>query len=238
MLSPGKLADMTVIFFPFAGGSGNVFTQWQRHFSERISVRSIQLPGRGPRIKEPLIRSWPEMREALLGELRSVAERPFAFFGHSFGARLAYDIAVQLHRENRRLPDHLFVSAHRAPHLSKRGAPIAGLDDYRFIEEIRHLNGTPDQVIENRELMALMLPSLRADICLSENPPSENADPLPCPIVALAGRADKFVFPGEMLPWGQHTKSRFTFHEFDGDHFYLLKHPESISKIIENYIST
>lgn len=236
MLTDGSSAETTLICFPFAGAGGHVLGQWRRHFSERISLRSVQLPGRGARMREPPIRSWLEMRCELVNALRPLADQRLVFFGHSMGALLAYDVACALRAERSILPVRLFVSGHRAPHLPMSRAPIVHLNDAEFLGKLKDLNGTPDEVLQSKELMALLLPSLRADIALVESYIWPDEDMLALPITALTARSDSSVSPPEVREWRRQTALQFTAHDFDGDHFYIFHHAEEIAALIEHYV--
>src|SRR6185369_9129448 len=103
---------------------------WATAVPPDIEVLGVQLPGRGSRFKEPLATELSPLLDALALEITRLGEdAPFAFFGHSMGALIAFEVARELRRRGAPLPSHLFVSGHRAPGLPERDAPLHHLSD-------------------------------------------------------------------------------------------------------------
>jgi len=153
--------------------------------------------------------------------MRPYLDMPFAFFGHSLGALIGYELARQLRGEGELQPAHLFVSACRAPHLPDPDPPIHILPEPEFVATLRRLNGTPEPVLRHAELMQMLLPILRADFEVFETYRHANGALLECPIAAFGGLADRKVREGELTAWRERTRSRFTLRMFPGDHFFL-----------------
>jgi medium-chain acyl-[acyl-carrier-protein] hydrolase len=158
----------------------------------------------------------------LVEALRPHLNMPLAFFGHSMGALLSFEIARQLRRDRDRGPLHLFVSGHRAPQLPNPDPHIHALPEPEFIEELRRFSGTPEIVLQQAELMELLLPALRADFSMTETYVYSAEEPLDAGITAFGGGQDPKVRPDELLPWREQTRSSFTIRVFPGDHFFLL----------------
>ncbi len=163
---------------------------------------------------EPLV---PTLASALLPYL----DKPFAFFGHSMGGLVSFELARLLRREYGLSPVHLFVSAHRAPQVPDPDAPIHALPNPEFLQELRRYNGTPEAVLENAELMQLLLPTLRADFAVVETYAYTPEQPLDCPITAFGGLDDREVSSNELEAWREQTKASFVLKMFPGDHFFL-----------------
>lgn len=213
--------QMRLFCFPYAGGSAMVFQKWHRVFPEHVEICAIQYPGRGNRLKEqPFTSSRPlaqEVTEALL----PVLDLPFAFFGHSMGALIAFDVTRELRRRQKPLPSQLFLSGSRAPHLRLQDQAAFDLPEPEFIEELRRLNGTPNEVLENAELMALMIPMLRADFSVAQGYEFVEEMPLSCPMSVYGGTDDPSVSITELEGWREQTTGAFSLQMFAGDHFYL-----------------
>lgn len=96
-------------------------------------------------------------------EIVSLLDQPYAFFGHSMGAIIGFEVARLLRRCGRRSPTHLFVSRHKAAQIPKTEPFTYNLPEAEFIEELQRLNGTPRDVLEHPDMMRLMMPLLRAD---------------------------------------------------------------------------
>ncbi len=163
---------------------------------------------------EPLV---PTLASALFPYL----DKPFAFFGHSMGGLVSFELARLLRREYGLSPVHLFVSAHRAPQVPDPDAPIHALPNPEFLQELRRYNGTPEAVLENAELMQLLLPTLRADFAVVETYAYTPEQPLDCPITAFGGLDDREVSSNELEAWREQTKASFVLKMFPGDHFFL-----------------
>lgn len=148
-------------------------------------------------------------------------DQPFAFFGHSMGALVSFELARQLRKSYGLTPIHLFVSGHRAPQLLLPDAPIHALPEAEFIEKLRNMNGTPIKVLEHAELMELTLPALRADFAVCETYSYISEPPLDCPITAYGGLKDNRVSHGQLEAWRAQTSDSFTLQLFPGDHFFL-----------------
>jgi medium-chain acyl-[acyl-carrier-protein] hydrolase len=148
-------------------------------------------------------------------------DRPFAFFGHSLGALVAFELSREIRRQHDLLPVHLFVSGCGAPQSLYPHPPIGMLPDTAFLEELRQLNGTPAEVLEHEELMQLLLPTLRADFTARETYAYADEPPLDCPISAFGGMQDGRVERDRLEAWRDQTSGPFSLHTFPGGHFFL-----------------
>jgi len=146
---------------------------------------------------------------------------PFAFFGHSMGALISFELARQVRRRSGLSPVHLFVSGHRAPQIPDLNLPIHHLPEVAFIEKLRCLNGTPESVLQNAELMQLVLPILKADFAICEKYIYSTEEPLDCPISAFGGLQDYKVSHDHLAAWHTQTSGCFTLGMFPGNHFFV-----------------
>lgn len=220
---PRPRARIRLFCFPYAGGGTLAYRPWAQDLPSEVEVSCVALPGRERRLKEePYTRITP-LLEALMSAMAHGFDRPFAFFGHSMGALLAYEMAHQLRRRGYQGPEHLFVSARRPPHLPRMKQSYYDLPDDEFREQLRRMNGTPDEVLDNEELMNLMMPLVRADFELNESHPPTEHPHLDCPISAFGGLGDRLVERDELAAWGELTSQSFQLRMFAGDHFYLYK---------------
>jgi len=157
----------------------------------------------------------------LASALLPYLDKPFAFFGHSLGGLVSFELARELRREYDLSPVHLFVSARCAPQIPSSKRAIHALPDFEFIEELRRLNGTPDSVLENAELMQLLIPILRADFAVLETYVYTQEPPLECPITVFGGLQDKEVSLQELEGWRSQTIASYNLQMFSGDHFFI-----------------
>jgi medium-chain acyl-[acyl-carrier-protein] hydrolase len=178
----------------------------------------VVLPGREARLREPPVNRMDQLAGPLTDALRPYADRPYALFGHSMGAAVAWEVARRLPRS----PVMLFVSGRRAPQLPTSRRRFCDLSEDDLLAELAKLNGTPAEVMDQPSLLQVFLPSLRADFELNERyAPLPGGGRLDCPISALLGDADPEVDPEEVAAWRDATDGGFTMRVFRGDHFYL-----------------
>ena len=186
-----------------------------------VEVCPVQFPGRGTRLKEPSFTRLSPLVEALAEALVPLLDKPFAFFGHSLGALVGFELARQLRRQSGIQPVRLFVSADRAPQIPSRYGPIHALPEADFLVELGRLNGIPEKVLEDAELMQIMLPIIRADVAVYETYAYASEPPLDCPISGFGGLQDQRVSRADLEAWREQTSAFFSLRMFPGDHFYL-----------------
>ena len=231
---PNRRASVRLFCFPYAGGGDSIFHSWQQSLSNTIEVCPVQLPGRGTRIAEPPCTNMDQLVRALGHALTPYLDKPFAFFGHSMGALIAFDLARHLRREYDAQPIHLFVSARCSPQTVKE--PV----DFKLAElpkMLRRQNGTPEEALEDPELMELVLPVLRADFGLCRSYIYTPEPPFSFSITAFGGLEDYGVRRHSIEGWGEHTTGSFMVRMLPGDHFFVntgrLPLLEAISKELE-----
>lgn len=225
-LKPAVRPRATLFCFPFGGGSAAAFRPWADHVPSDVKLVGIDLPGRAARFGEPLLTSAKDVVTQLLAEKGYFARHaPFVFFGHSLGAIVAFELARELP------PSRLVVSGRRAPHLPLPRSPIYDLPDHRFVEELRKYEGTPEEVLADREVMELYLPILKADFAISESYRYEEAPPLALPLLVLGGESDPMVEASSLHEWTRHTTGDHAVHTFEGGHFFLNDFVPDIVKL-------
>ena len=160
---PNPLASVDVFCFPYAGASPQIFRRWADYLPLSCELHVVQLPGRGGRRLETSYTHSDRLVAALTKVLVPVMNRPFIFFGHSMGALVGFELARTLRRGYGIQPRHLFVSGRRAPQIPDDTNSIHNLTDDQLINELRRLNGTPEELLREPDLVRLVLPALRAD---------------------------------------------------------------------------
>lgn len=207
------------------------FRPWQDFFFGKVEIWALQLPGRSARVQEPFFTQMPPLVDAVTEQLLPWLDRPFAFFGHSMGATLSFEVASKLSRERELEPWHLFVSGRRAPHRPSQ-APIYHLPEPQFIERLRRFNGTPEEILEHQEFLQLLIPMLRADFEVIETYEYIPRPLLRCPITALGGLRDENVGQEHLIAWNELTSGRFSMHMFSGNHFFLNSEQQALLQIM------
>lgn len=229
--------ELRLYCFPYAGGAPSAFYGWHQTFSPRIDVCAIQYPGRGLHLQRPPFTRLLPLVEAIVEEaLAPHLSTPFAFFGHSMGAIISFEVARYLRRRGGPSPLHLFVSGRRAPQLPGRERQTYDLPEEEFTAELRRLNGTPQEVFEYPELMQLLMPMLRADFEANETYVYRPGPPLDCPITAFGGVEDSEASFEELGAWREQTSAEFSLEIHPGDHFFLNTARSQLARTIEGQL--
>ena len=205
--------------FPHAGGSASLFGSWAGLLPPSVQLCAIELPGRGARMAEPCRVSTEPLVKDIVAALAPYLDLPFSFFGTSYGALLAYDVARHLCFSGGPRPVKLFVAARQAPDLPER-QPIHHLDEEDFIAALRSLGGIPSEILDQDEVRSVFLPALRADFTANETYSFVEGPPLPCPISVFGGRCDSTTSEEDLGAWRPHTRGAFRLRLLDGDHFF------------------
>jgi medium-chain acyl-[acyl-carrier-protein] hydrolase len=218
---PQPRARLRLFCLPHAGGGASAFRGWADVLPAEVEVCLVQLPGRENRIGEPAFERMEPLVEALTGAMDEFLDRPFAFFGHSNGALIGFEVARTLRARSRPGPVHVFPSGRRAPDLPADRPPIHALPQAEFLAELQELGGLPAQLLEHRELLEMIVPTLRADVSIHETYAFGEQPPLACPATAYGGVADPRVSRAQLEAWARHFAGPFTLRMFPGGHFYL-----------------
>jgi medium-chain acyl-[acyl-carrier-protein] hydrolase len=183
-------------------------------------------------LREKPLTSMPEAVHSIIPAMLPYLDKPFALYGHSMGAAMAFEVARALRRRNHRAPDALFVSGRRAPQVPNDEPLTYALPEPEFIEELRRLNGTPKEVLEHQELMRLMIPILRADFELIETYVYASEPPLDFPVYAFGGLQDPKVTRESVEAWREQTTSTFSARMLPGDHFFIQSNQALFLRLI------
>jgi len=170
---------------------------------------------------EPPFTRLPPLVRALAQGLAPLLDKPFAFFGHSLGAFVAFELARQLRSQSSLQPARLLVSAASAPQIPPKNRPVHALPEEEFLSELWQLNGIPGKVMGDPELMQFMLPMLRADFAIFETYQYMPEPPLDCALSGFCGLQDQRVSRADMEAWRDQTSGLFSLRALPGDHFFL-----------------
>ena len=218
--NPG--AEMRLFFFPYAGGGPPAFSKWTGELPDFMEGIIAQYPGRGSRYQETPLKSLSTLVENLSQAIQTLLDKPFAFFGHSLGGLMAFELTRHLRSQDLAYPQILFISACGAPHTPDPHPPIHKLPDAEFLAALQALNGIPSELQDNAEIMELLLPIVRADFEAFESYRYNPADsPLDIPIIAYGGLDDPRVDRGRLEGWAPLTNAKFRSQYFIGDHFFI-----------------
>ena len=224
--------------FPYAGGLAARYAVWKKYLHESIELCPVEMAGRGRRIGTPFYDSMDNAVDDVYNLIRDDLDRyRYAFYGHSMGCLLAYVLGRKIKELKHQNPEHIFFSGRRAPH-NKDSKIIHNLPEQDFKEEILKLEGTPKELFENKELMDMFFPVLRADFKIVEK--YEHIikdDKLDCNITVLNGREDSDIKINDIPEWRMYTNKECRFFMFDGGHFFIHDNTENIVKIINHTLA-
>ncbi len=225
---PNPSARLRLFCFPYAGGGASVFYGWPQGLPAEVEVCAVQPPGREGRLAEAPFSDVDSLVESAAAGLAPYFDRPFAFFGHSNGAVIAFELMRRLRRGGGPMPVAFFPSGHKAPHLPRTLPPIHALPEDEFLEGVRRLRGTPDEVLAHPELMAIFSPLLRADLAISETYLYREEPPFAVPFTAFGGAGDGDVTTDAVEAWREHTTGAFGMRVFPGGHFFIREDRERV----------
>jgi surfactin synthase thioesterase subunit len=216
---------------PYAGAGASAFRQWPAAFGPRVEVSAVTLAGRESRYAEPAAVDIPALAEALAG----CADRPFALYGHSMGARIGYEVAHALRALDGPQPVRLFVGGARPPDQRAAGLldGIAGLPEPEFVQRLVSGGGIPAEVLAEPDLLEVVLPVIRADLSWIDGYRYQSRPPLAIPIVSFAGAQDPAIEPGELAGWTRHTTAGHRAYVLPGGHFFLHERLTEMVRLIE-----
>jgi surfactin synthase thioesterase subunit len=219
-----------ILCFPHAGGNAAFYLPLRRLIPPGIDFCPVELPGRGARIEEPPICSMGELIEDICQTLRPLLEVPFACFGHSAGAVIAYEAARRLRSNDGRSATHVFVSAHAPSGDTHSARPLHELSDAALTMALHRFGATPQAVLSRPDLMELILPALRADLEICETFTPSTAS-IPCPLTVFGGTDDALGWTA-LDDWRRFTTGSFRLRLFAGGHFYFTTSPTDVIREI------
>jgi surfactin synthase thioesterase subunit len=230
-------AALRLYCFHHAGGGAAVYRGWPEAVGPGVEIVAVRLPGRENRFGEPRFRRMADVVEALRGPLRAGLDRPYAFFGHSLGALVAYETARVLVRDAVPPPVHLFAAASPFP---DRGWPLLpggqlhALPDDALIERLRGYGGLPESVLAQQAMLDIMLPTIRDDLEIGSTYQAPGTGLLRCPVTVLAGARDEMVSQEGLAGWRMSTTGPFQTRVIHGGHFFVT---ESIADTVGSVLA-
>ncbi|MGW1727835.1 thioesterase II family protein [Streptomyces sp. NPDC002306] len=222
-----------------AGGSHLLYRNWPALLPDTWDVRLLDAPGHGLLLDLPQIPDAGRLADWLLHSIEPELTCPYAFFGHSMGALVAYEMTRRIVARGLPLPVWAGLSARTAPQLAGQGNHYHELSDAELSTRLRLLGGTPDGIFDDPELWALFNPIIRADLRLVETwRPAVDTAPLPVALSAYAGGADHSASPARMAGWQEYSEHFLGLRAFEGGHFYFQDDPAPLLRQIERDAAT
>lgn len=228
----------TLYIFPHAGGAPKYYVPFAKTFTSDVKRIAVQYPGRDGNHDLGSFKTIPDLAERVTELLPADTDGPVAFFGHSMGALVAFEVARRFEAAGRKV-SALFVSACAAP--GRIGFEYISDTDRGLLDAVKEATGVNPEFLENEEFAARILPTLRGFKAIMKYD-CDPAATVSCPIAAYIGDEDEIATPEKVRPWAERTTGEFTFREFPGHHFYLMEHlPELVADLeakIKEYCET
>jgi medium-chain acyl-[acyl-carrier-protein] hydrolase len=226
---PRPEARARLFCVPHAGAGPSFYARWVTELPPAVEVCLVHLPGRESRFTETPVDDLDVIAARVASAVEPLLDRPFALFGHSMGALVAYEVAHRLSRQ----PKQLFVSGFPPPHAPPTDPPVAHLPDAEFLAAVRAgYGGIPDSLWADQDLVRLLLPMLRADFAACERYVWPAHPPLSCDVTALCGAGDHYVPAGALSGWAELTTGRCTTHVIGHGHFNLTTDRSAVHRLV------
>jgi medium-chain acyl-[acyl-carrier-protein] hydrolase len=221
--------------FPYAGGTSQVYRSWINMIPSYCELFAIVLPGREGRYQESFLTSLADVLAEINLAISSLLDIPFIFFGHSMGALIAYELLKKIELKNSSTAEALAVSACKPPQDIFFKEKISHLSEEEFFNRLRAYGGTPNEILNDKELLQIILPRLRADIKILESYQFREGEKLNCPILGFCGKQDPYAPPDLFSRWDTCSQKKFIQEEYTGGHFYIQQFQHEVIKKIFSF---
>lgn len=231
-------AKINLFCLPYAGGSARIFQSWPDYLPNFVELVAIEPPGRGRRIHEPAFDTMNALVQELSYVLHSQIDKPYLMIGHSMGSRIALNTLYELIQYGCPSPLHFIASGSAPPHTLRKRKKIHILPDEELILELQSYNGIRKEVINNKELMGIYLPLLRADFAVATEDYIDGRAPLNCNATVFSGISDTYVSREDCLGWQNYFSKPIKVSTFEGGHFFIDSSRNEVIDEISKIINT
>lgn len=224
---------ITLFCLPYAGGSAMVYSKWKPYLHQSINLVPVELAGRGMRLGDEVYATLTEAVNDVYCQISAqLANGPFAFFGHSMGSLIVFELIYEIMHRGGFQPEHVFFSGRRAPHFQDKEKLTYLLPEEEFKQELLRLGGTPPIFFENKELCDLFIPLIRTDYKLLDTYEFRDKErKIDCGISVLSGKEDTISY-SELIGWENYCTGKCEIIHFDGGHFFINDEVERITDLI------
>ncbi|HAU85260.1 MAG TPA: thioesterase [Lachnospiraceae bacterium] len=236
------MAKTKLFFLPYAGGSAMSYMIMKRLFDETtFEPVPLELAGRGTRAKESAYTDVNLCVQDLYEKMKpQTIHCDYAIFGHSLGTIVGYELLKYIEEKEDKLPKCVISSGRAAPGIEFPGPIIGGLKDEAFMKKIGMFQALPSEVLNNRKILELVLPVLRADVKMSEQYQYKIRKPAKCDFYIFYGKDDCLVTEEGINCWEDETERKIEITCFPGGHFYFKEYKElfteKVNKIMTQYV--
>lgn len=227
---------MNVFCLPFAGGAGYSYDLFKKNSPDYLKLLSIELPGRGNRILEPLLKDVHLMVDDIWDQISDNLQNPYIIYGHSMGSILSYLLVRRIIKEGKQTPEHIFLSGCRPPSTIEAMKKRHVLSEREFYDELKEIGGMPEMILEDKELLKFFTPVLRADFEAIEKYKYIKETPFDIPITVMLGSEEKKAW--ELIDqWKNITTGTLEVLKMEGGHFFIYDHYKTILRVMSNKVA-
>ncbi|RYY77825.1 MAG: thioesterase [Moraxellaceae bacterium] len=229
-----RAETLNLLCFSYAGGSATFYSRWA-NLLPAVRVIPVEIPGRGTEHQTASLVKSAGLLDFLTSQYGHFCTGPFVLFGHSLGARIAFEFLHTLELAHGRKAQRLFVSGCLAPDRFAQAMAFRerDLSDAGLLQVLTDLGGTPPELMANPELMQAALPIIRADFQLAIDLSKKPQACISAPINLLLGRQDRVTNLFEDYPsWARHTSSECEVSVIDGDHFFIRSQTKAVVRLV------
>ncbi len=227
------MLKVNLFCLPFAGGSSYSYDGYKKSAPPDINVIPIEIPGRGTRFKEKLLTDIHKITDDIFNQVKEHLQHPYAIYGHSMGSLLGYLLTKKISYEQLPLPKHLFFTGCNGPSVIENEPPRHLLPKDQFISKLKEIGGSPDEILEDDELMRFFEPILRADFQATDTYSYVESTPFEVSITCMIGLKEKTT-DEKVQTWQKETTKRLDIKRFPGNHFFIFNYEREILKIIKS----
>ncbi|MBF0100088.1 MAG: thioesterase [Desulfobacterales bacterium] len=233
-----KIQKINVFFLPFAGGSYYAYRKFEHYLSDFLQIVTLDYPGRGKRLKDPLLRNLNDLADDVYEQIKDKLNVPYALYGHSMGAFLAFLVTQKISKKKLNPPLHLFVTGRQGPTIDSKEKDAYLLPKQEFTQRLMEYGGIPKEILAEKELFDFFEPIIRADFQAigTFSYQHDNSASLNVPITAIIGLNDTTTYE-EALKWQEVTTEKTIIKQLPGGHFFIFDHTPEICSIISRTLS-
>lgn len=221
------MTKLRLFCFPYGGAGASGYRAWARFLPSSVEIVPVNFPGRETRFRETPHTEIGPLLEELLTTL-DFTSGPFAFFGHSLGALVAFALTRELRGRRKPMPRLLVVSGYPAPQLHRDRPHVGKLPHDKFVATLREHFDVTDELLDNPILAEMALPVLRADLSVVESYAYRDEPPLDFPLVAFGGIGDPEASEEQIRGWQAQSTRPVPVRMFPGGHFFINSDREAV----------
>jgi acyl transferase domain-containing protein/surfactin synthase thioesterase subunit len=218
-------------FHPW-GSSASIFKNWSDELPPHIEVLPIQLPGRQQRLKEKPFTEFVTLIQVLGDFIHPYLDKPFAFYGHSMGALIAFELAYVVKQKYNINPQYLFLGGAQPPSDVSFLNRIENLSQNQTLNYLLDISEIPEAIYNDKSLVEEFMEIFKADLQLLQSYCHKEQEPLDCPIYIFGGVDDASISEKQLSLWYRYTQNTFKLQMLPGKHMFLNTSRKLILDII------